>query len=203
MARWGFGSVRARAIIVQVAVVAGVIIGLKFALPEIQKDRAAAQLARREQKIEAFVQSTVVEGGGEESEVSTAEGVRRVRPKVLRITPAAGDVRQALGAPDESMTDFRGGQHLIWYGNKRFVCTCLSQARQTFSAVAIFGHCWPISSRLPFFPAWAPRGQPAFLQKTKEIFSRERPADWLQSCPWEESGVCSARIGRAYGKPQR
>jgi hypothetical protein len=118
MARWGFGSVRTRAIIVQVAVVAGVIIGLKFALPEIQKDRAAAQLARREQKIEAFVQSTVVEGGGEESEVSTAEGIRRVRPKVLRITPAAGDVQQALGAPDESMTDFRGGQHLIWYGNK-------------------------------------------------------------------------------------
>jgi hypothetical protein len=118
MARWGFGSVRTRAIVIQVAVVAGVVLWLKFALPKIQKDRIAAQLARREQKIESFLQSAVVESGGEEIEVSTLEGVKRVHPQVLRITPPVGDVEEALGAPDESMTDFRGGQHLIWYSNK-------------------------------------------------------------------------------------
>jgi hypothetical protein len=118
MAGWSLGSVRTRTIVIQVAVVAGVILWLKFALPKIQKDRAAAELARRERNIEAFVQSTVVEGGGEEVEVSTLEGVKRVRPQVLRITPAVADAEEALGAPDESMTDFRGGQHLIWYGNK-------------------------------------------------------------------------------------
>lgn len=118
MARWGFGGVRTRTIVIQVAVVAAVILWLKLALPKIQKDRAAAELARRERNIQAFVQSTVVESGGEEIEVSTVEGTKRVRPKVLRITPAVGDVQQALGAPDESMTDFRGGQHLIWYGTK-------------------------------------------------------------------------------------
>jgi hypothetical protein len=119
MARWGFGSVRTRAIVIQVAVVAAVILWLKLVLPQIQKDRAAAQLARREQSIESFLQSTVVESGGEEIEVSTVEGVRRVRPQTLRITPPVGDVQQALGAPDESMTDFRGGQHLIWLGTQR------------------------------------------------------------------------------------
>jgi hypothetical protein len=118
MARWVFGSVRTRTIVTQVAVVAGVILWLKIALPKIQKDRAAAELARRERTIESFVQSTVVESGGEEIGVSTLEGVKRVRPKVLRITPAVADVEQALGAADESMTDFRGGQHLIWYGTK-------------------------------------------------------------------------------------
>ena len=119
MARWGFGSVRTRAIVIQVAVVAAVILWLKLVLPQIQKDRAAAQLARREQSIESFVQSTVVESGGEEIEVSTVEGVRRVRPRTLRITPPVGDVQQALGAPDQSMTDFCGGQHLIWLGTQR------------------------------------------------------------------------------------
>jgi hypothetical protein len=118
MARWGFGSVRTRTIVIQVAVVAAVIVWLKIALPKIQKDRAAAELARREQRIEAFVQSTIVEGGGEEIEVSTLEGVKHVHPKVLRITPAVPDVQASLGAPDESMIDFRGGQHLVWHGNK-------------------------------------------------------------------------------------
>jgi len=118
MARWGFGSVRTRTIVIQVAIVAGVILWLTLALPKIQKERAAAELARREQKIESFLQSTAVERVGEEIEVPTVEGVRRVRPQRLRITPAAGDVQQALGAPDQSMTDFRGGQHLIWIGTR-------------------------------------------------------------------------------------
>jgi hypothetical protein len=118
MARWSFGSLRTRTIIIQVAIFAGVILWLTLALPKIQKERAAAELARREQKIESFVQSAVVEAGGEEIAVPTVEGVRRVRPQRLRITPAVGDVQQALGAPDRSMTDFRGGQHLIWLGTR-------------------------------------------------------------------------------------
>jgi len=50
--------------------------------------------------------------------VPTVDGVRRVRPQRLRITPAVGDVQQALGVPDQSMTDFRGGQHLTWLGTR-------------------------------------------------------------------------------------
>ncbi|MCJ7504344.1 MAG: hypothetical protein MUP80_14980 [Acidobacteriia bacterium] len=118
MARWSFGSLRTRTIIIQVAIFAGVILWLTLALPKIQKERAAAELARGEQKIESFVQSAVVAAGGEEIAVSTVEGARRVRPQRLRITPAVGDVQQALGAPDRSMTDFRGGQHLTWLGTR-------------------------------------------------------------------------------------
>jgi hypothetical protein len=118
MARWSFGSLRTRTIIIQVAIFAGVILWLTLALPKIQKERAAAELARREQKIESFVQSAVVAAGGEEIEVPTVEGVRRVRPQRLRVTPAVGEVQQALGAPERSMTDFRGGQHLTWIGTR-------------------------------------------------------------------------------------
>ncbi|MGD0922543.1 MAG: hypothetical protein ABSA70_12380 [Terriglobia bacterium] len=118
MARWGFGSVRTRTIVIQVAIVAGVILWLTLGWPKIQQERAAAALARREQKIESFLQSVVVERAGEEIEVPTVEGVRRVRPQRLRITPAVGDVQRTLGAPDQSMTDFQGGQHLIWIGTR-------------------------------------------------------------------------------------
>jgi hypothetical protein len=118
MARWGFGSVRTRTIVIQVAIVAGVILWLTLGWPKIRKERAAAELARREQKIQSFLQSAVVEAGGEEIAVPTGEGVRRVRPQRLRITPAVGEVQQALGAPDRSMTDFRAGQHLIWLGTR-------------------------------------------------------------------------------------
>jgi hypothetical protein len=118
MARWGFGSLRTRTIIIQVAIFAAVILWLALGLPSVRKERAAAELARREQKIESFVQSAVVEAGGEEIAMPTAEGVRRVRPQRLRLTPAVGDVQQALGAPDRSMTDSQGGQHLTWLGTR-------------------------------------------------------------------------------------
>ncbi|MGD0922537.1 MAG: hypothetical protein ABSA70_12350 [Terriglobia bacterium] len=118
MARWGFGSVRTRTIVIQVAIIAGVILWLTLGWPRIQQERAAAQLARREQKIESFLQSTVVERAGEEIEVPTVDGLRRVHPQRLRITPAVGDVQQELGAPDQSMTDSQGGQHLIWIGTR-------------------------------------------------------------------------------------
>jgi len=118
MARWSFGRLRTRTIVIQVAIVLAVIFWFTLGLPEIRKERAAAELARQEQKIEAFLQSVVVEAGGEEIEVPTVEGVRRVRPQRLRITPAVGDVQLTLGAPDQRLTDFRGGQHLTWLGTR-------------------------------------------------------------------------------------
>ena len=129
MARWGFGNVRARTIVIQVAIVAGVILWLTLGWPKIQQERAAAALARRELKIEAFLQSTVVERAGEEIEVPTVEGVRRVHPQRLRVTPAVGDVQQGLGAPDQSMTDAQGGQHLTWLGTRHKLNASFSKGR--------------------------------------------------------------------------
>ena len=129
MARWGFGSVRTRTVVIQVAIVGGVILWLTLGWPRIQQERAAAALARREQKIESFLQSTVVERAGEEIEVPTADGLRRVHPQRLRIMPAVGDVQQELGAPDQSMTDAQGGQHLIWIGTRHKLNASFNKGR--------------------------------------------------------------------------
>jgi hypothetical protein len=129
MAGWGFGSVRTRTIVIQVAIVTGVILWLTLGLPKYRKEKTAAALARREQNIESFVQSIVVERGGEEMEVPTVDGVRRVHPQRLRFLPAVGDVQEELGAPDQSMTDAQGGQHLIWIGTRHKLNASFNKGR--------------------------------------------------------------------------
>ena len=113
-----FGSVRTRVILVQVAVVAGVMAWYKLFLPGIQKERAAAEAARRELRIEALVQSVVVEAAPRENDLPPAPGQTRPRPQRLRLTPPVEEVEPALGAPGTSMTDFRGGLHLTWVGTR-------------------------------------------------------------------------------------
>lgn len=113
-----FGSVRTRVIIVQVVIVAGVIAWYKIFWPGIQKERAAAELARREERIEALVQSMVIEAAPRENDAPSAPGETRQRPQRLRFTPPVNEVQQALGAPDTSMTDFAGALHLTWIGTK-------------------------------------------------------------------------------------
>ena len=138
--RIGTLSVWTKAIIIQVVIFAGVIVYFKVALPRIEKARAEAAAAEREQRIEAFVQSVAVEAAGREDDAPAANeekspraqlfprllgqwqrapasnGATRARPQRLRITPAVDEVQEALGAPEQNMTDFRGGQHLTWTG---------------------------------------------------------------------------------------
>jgi len=113
-----FGSVRTRVILVQVAILAGVLAWYRIFLPGIQKERAAEEAARREQKIEALVQSMVIEAAGRENDAPPPPGSTRQHPQRLRFTPPVDAVEKELGAPDTSMTDFRGGQHLTWVGTK-------------------------------------------------------------------------------------
>ena len=115
---FGLGSVRTRVIIIQVGIVIGVMIWYKLFLPEIQKARAAAEAAKREQRIESIVQSIVAEAAGRENDAPATQGETRGRPQRLRITPPVEEVQQQLGAPDTNMTDFRGGQHLTWIGTR-------------------------------------------------------------------------------------
>jgi hypothetical protein len=124
-----FGSVRTRVILVQVAILAGVVAWYRIFLPEIQKEHAAAEATRREQKIEALVQSMVIAAAGRESDGLAAPGQMPARPQRLRITPPVDEVERALGAPDTSMTDFRGGQHLTWVGTRHSLELSLDKGR--------------------------------------------------------------------------
>ena len=127
--RIGSLTVRTKAIIIQVVIVAGVILWFKLALPGIRKERAAAEAAQREERIEDFVQSVVVEAGRPEADVPPATGERPARPQRLRLLPPVEEVQQALGAPATSMTDFRGGQHLTWIGTRQSLEISFDQGR--------------------------------------------------------------------------
>ena len=116
--RIGSLTVRTKAIVIQVVIVAGVILWFKLGLPSIRKERTAAEAVQREERIESFVQSVVVEAGRPEAEASPAPGAQRALPQRLRIFPPVDEVQQTLGAPSASMTDFRGGQHLTWIGTR-------------------------------------------------------------------------------------
>jgi hypothetical protein len=62
--------------------------------------------------------------GGETSGPSGSESGGKslaefgARPQRLRLTPEVAEVERQLGAPEQTMTDFRGGQHLTWIGTR-------------------------------------------------------------------------------------
>ncbi|MEJ2009017.1 MAG: hypothetical protein P8Z30_12825 [Acidobacteriota bacterium] len=98
------GSIPKRVIVIQLVIVAGLVAFFKLYLPHMEKARAAAELAQRERRIEHFFNSMVEDSSG------------GAQAQTLRSTPSMQDVEQALGAPDTSTTDFRGGLHLTWIG---------------------------------------------------------------------------------------
>jgi hypothetical protein len=120
---------RKRMIVIQAMIVAALILWLKVGLPRIEEARAAAEAARREQRIESFVESVVVEEAGSRGETPLSAAEPGARPQRLRRTPHVAEVQQALGAPESAMTDFRGGQHLTWTGTRRKLVGSFHQGR--------------------------------------------------------------------------
>ncbi|HET7840240.1 MAG TPA: hypothetical protein VFM21_01475 [Terriglobia bacterium] len=110
-------NTRNRAILIQVAIVVGLIIFYKLALPKIQQAREASAAAQREERIMGFVHSVAVEVGGR-ANPSESGGETDGIPQRLRVTPQVGDVEQELGAPQQYMSDFMGGEHLTWSGTR-------------------------------------------------------------------------------------
>jgi hypothetical protein len=110
------GKISTRVIVIQLVIlifIAGVYAFVKIYVPQMEKARAAAELAERESRIQDFFDSMVAE---DSSRAVEAPGVGRAHPQSLRSTPEVGDVQQALGGPDTSTTDFAGGLHLTWIG---------------------------------------------------------------------------------------
>jgi hypothetical protein len=105
------------ALLIQVAIVIGLIVFYKIGLPKIERVRARAATADREQAITSFFQSVVVEARGHEGP-SPAGGETAARPKRLRLTPEVREVEQELGAPDQTLTGYGGAQHLTWIGER-------------------------------------------------------------------------------------
>jgi hypothetical protein len=107
---------RTKVILIQVAIVAGLVVYFKAALPMIEKARMTARIAAREKTIGTFLRSVTTKGGS----VNAAEGGGTAGSALrLRIQPDVNEVQRQLGAPDLSMTDFAGAQHLTWFGEER------------------------------------------------------------------------------------
>jgi len=108
------GSAAWRVFLIQLAIFAALLMGLKLYLPHRERVRAAEQVAERERRIDAFFQNGVEEDPRREVEVNG--GFTKRHPQRLRATPQVAEVEATLGAPDTSTADFRGGQHLTWIG---------------------------------------------------------------------------------------
>ena len=109
------GRISKGVIAVQLIILAGLVVFLKFYLPRMEKAKAAAQLQERESRIVSVFNSMVAE---DSSRMVEAPGIGQTHPQSLRSTPSMADVEQVLGGPDTSTTDFAGGLHLTWIGTK-------------------------------------------------------------------------------------
>lgn len=118
---------RTKVILIQVAIIAGLVVYFKVALPRMEKARVAARIAEREQAIGTFLQSVTTEVGSEETAAGGGTKARRARH--LRVTREVDEVQRQLGVPDQSMTDFAGGQHLTWFGKERKLMASFNKGR--------------------------------------------------------------------------
>ncbi|MBI4164220.1 MAG: hypothetical protein HY508_00625 [Acidobacteria bacterium] len=119
--------IRTKVILIQMAIVAGLIVYFKVALPNMEKARLAARVAGREKAIGSFFQSVTVEVGSEEA--APGGGATAGRARRLRVLPDVNEVQRQLGAPDQSMTDFAGALHLTWIGQERKLLASFNKGR--------------------------------------------------------------------------
>jgi hypothetical protein len=123
------GKIPTRVIVIQLVFlvsIAGVFAFVKIYAPRMEKARAAAQMAGRENRIQDFFNSMVAE---DYSRTVVAPGVGQTHPRSLKSKPSVAEVEQALGAPDTSSTDFAGGLHLTWAGTGHTLEGSFNRAR--------------------------------------------------------------------------
>jgi hypothetical protein len=112
------GAAWTKAIIVQLAIVAVILVVYKAYLPRMERDRAASLAEDRERRIEAFARSMIVEDPNRQVDAVGADGERLTHPQKLLQESSVDEVEQALGAPSAEFSDFRQGQHLVWKGTR-------------------------------------------------------------------------------------
>ena len=112
------GKVVARAILIQVAIAAGLILWFKLGIPGLQKERNAQAAAELEGRIHDFIQSSVVEDSGRELPVPAESATGFSHPQHLQNTPSIEETKQSLGPADGFTSDIRGGVHIIWTGTQ-------------------------------------------------------------------------------------
>jgi len=121
------GGVSKRLMAIQFAILAGLAAFYFLYLPYRTKSQAKAKVEERERKIEALIDSLVVEDTHSEVEVPGTE--RRVHPQRLNRTLAVDEFVQELGLPNQRTGDFRGGLHITWTGTAHSLETAFDHGR--------------------------------------------------------------------------
>ncbi len=120
------GKVVTRAIIIQVAIAAGIVLWFKVGIPKLQQERGAEEESRREGRIQDFLQSVVAEDSAPDSK--SPEGAQ-AHPRRLLKTPSIDDVKEELGPAEGFTSDAGGGVHIIWTGSRRKLEASFNQGR--------------------------------------------------------------------------
>jgi len=111
-----FGRARWRIILIQLAIVLGLVVLFRWYFPHRAQEMAARAAATREEKINAFFQDSVLEESKREISVPLEGAIVKRHPWRLRRVFSPREATSTLGAPDATNLDFRGGQHLTWIG---------------------------------------------------------------------------------------
>jgi hypothetical protein len=120
---------RAKVIVAQFVILAGVAVWLKVYIPRMEAARAATAVLEREKRIQTSYQSMVVEDTNREVEAPESKAKGPVHPLRLRTSASVGEVEQTLGAPDSEQSDFRGGLHLMWAGSQHTLEASFNRGR--------------------------------------------------------------------------
>src|ERR1051326_31354 len=110
------GASWARVVLVQLGIVAALLILYKVYLPRAQRNNAARDTASREQRIQKFAATMIVEDSSREASGFGADGGSLSHPQKLLERDSVNEVQLTLGAPGAQFADAGGGQHLVWTG---------------------------------------------------------------------------------------
>jgi hypothetical protein len=101
---------------IQFLILLGLIALYRLYVPRHARQIAAHAAADREKRVTALFQDSVVDDMAREVSVPLDGMMVKRHPQRLRVTFSVLAVEATLGIPDSAMTDFRGGQHLVWIG---------------------------------------------------------------------------------------
>jgi hypothetical protein len=105
-----------RVIMIQVLLLSGLAAFFKLYLPHYTRGVASREAATRERRINDLFQNAVEQDTTQEISVPLDGAVVKRYPQKLRLVLTPQEVEDSLGVPATMTTDFRGGQHLTWFG---------------------------------------------------------------------------------------
>ena len=109
-------SAWSRIILVQLGIVAALLMLYKVYMPRMQRHNLAKDVEAREQRIQKFTRTMIVEDSGRDASGTSVDGQSISHPQKLLQEESVDEVQQALGAPGTEFSDAGGGQHLTWTG---------------------------------------------------------------------------------------